>query len=235
MSHFVGVGSAVLPRAEGRIRAVGLLALLITVSACADSNGALEPTAGDLTLVSATSVDEIPGQYIITFRNDVSDVPGLAKKLAAENGGQVGFTYTNAIKGFSAQLPEQAIAALQRNPQIERIEQDEVAHLAGTQTGAIWNLDRIDQRTRPVDGSYTYPTDGSGVHVYILDTGIRTTHVEFGGRAVGAYTAINDGRGTNDCGGHGTLHNNRILQDNALSVLVRTIVRPPGREKTPGM
>jgi hypothetical protein len=72
------------------------------------------------------------------------------------------------------------------------------------QTPATWGLDRIDQRDLPLNNSYTYNFTGAGVHAYIIDTGIRTTHTEFGGRASGSFTSINDGKGTSDCNGHGT-------------------------------
>jgi subtilisin family serine protease len=135
----------------------------------------------------------------------VSDGPGLATQLVAQHGGKLGFTYTRALKGFSARLPDQALAALQRNPQIERIETDQVVRGADTQTSPpSWGLDRIDQRARPLDDAYAYPNAGTGVSVYILDTGIRSTHVDFGGRVLGGFTSIGDGTGTNDCHGHGT-------------------------------
>ncbi|HEX8908325.1 MAG TPA: S8 family serine peptidase, partial [Anaeromyxobacteraceae bacterium] len=46
--------------------------------------------------------------------------------------------------------------------------------------------------------------DGAGVNAYVIDTGLRATHVQFGGRAAGAFTAVSDGNGTDDCNGHGT-------------------------------
>lgn len=73
-----------------------------------------------------------------------------------------------------------------------------------TQPNAPWGLDRIDQRNWSANGSYTYNYTGAGVHVYIIDTGIRATHQQFGGRVRHDYTAINDGRGASDCNGHGT-------------------------------
>jgi subtilisin family serine protease len=73
-----------------------------------------------------------------------------------------------------------------------------------TQTGATWGLDRIDQRFRTLDGSYTATNTGAGVTAYIIDTGIRVTHSEFGGRAVPGYDAVTSGGTANDCNGHGT-------------------------------
>ena len=74
-----------------------------------------------------------------------------------------------------------------------------------TQTNPPWGLDRIDQRNRPLDAQYNYTPTGAGVHAYIIDTGIRKTHTQFGGRANGnAFSSINDGNGSNDCNGHGT-------------------------------
>ena len=157
-----------------------------------------------MSLAQGQSSGVIPGQYIVQFSDSIRDVPGLARRLVAQSGGTLGFTYTAAIKGFSAKLPSAAVTALQHNPNVLRVEADQVVQASGTESPADWGLDRIDQRTRPLDGSYSYAADGAGVSVYIIDTGIRTTHVEFGGRAFGAYTAINDGNGTNDCNGHGT-------------------------------
>ena len=67
-----------------------------------------------------------------------------------------------------------------------------------------WGLDRIDQRDLPMNGTYTYTNTGAGVNVYNIDSGIRPTHQEFGGRAFLAADVIGDGYNGQDCSGHGT-------------------------------
>jgi hypothetical protein len=194
-----------------RIVTRGATSMLVTLlAACGVGDTTTSPAHRALVAsekavsVSAVGTEPVPGQYIITFSDTVSDAPGLARRIAAQYGSAPLFTYAAAIRGFAAQLPVQAIDALLRNPQIERVEQDALVHINDTQLNADWGLDRLDQHTRPLDGSYSYANMGSGVRAYIIDTGIRGTHVDFGGRALSGYTAISDGRGTSDCNGHGT-------------------------------
>jgi len=182
---------------RGLSSAAILAALVLT--ACSDAT----PTGVASVKTDAADAQARAG-YIITFRNGVSDAPGLARRLAAANGGEVGYIYTTAMKGFSAQLTPAAAAALARNPNVEAIEADGIVSIEATQTGATWGLDRIDQANLPLSGTYTYTRTGAGVRAYIVDTGILPTHVEFTGRMAPGFTAISDRTGTSDCNGHGT-------------------------------
>jgi subtilisin family serine protease len=112
--------------------------------------------------------------------------------------------YAFAIRGFAARMTEEEAIAISRDPGVAYVEEDGVMEAIATQSNPPWGLDRIDERDRPLSGTYTYVTTGSGVNAYVIDTGIRRTHTQFGGRAVSGFTAINDGRGTTDCNGHGT-------------------------------
>ncbi|MGZ5442922.1 MAG: S8 family peptidase [Thermoanaerobaculia bacterium] len=146
----------------------------------------------------------IPGQYIVVLTDDVDDVPAFADDLARRHAGVLDHVYTKALKGFSVRMTEGMARGLANHPQVAFVEEDSEVSLQTTQSNATWGLDRIDQRDRPLNGTFVYTRTGSGVKAYIIDTGILRTHSQFGSRAIHGYSAINDGGGSTDCNGHGT-------------------------------
>ena len=189
-----------------------MTALGLGLAACSDVSGprdtspAPESSEPAPLFASANSGPErIPGQYIVAFKEDVRDVPGLARRLAAAHGGATRFIYQHALKGFAAQIPDALVAALARHPSVAFVEQDQVIHIVTTQTPTpSWGLDRIDERAQTSGSDYMYNSTGTGVRAYIIDTGIRSDHSDFGGRASTGFDAIGDGQNGNDCNGHGT-------------------------------
>ncbi|MFP5219009.1 MAG: S8 family serine peptidase [Actinomycetes bacterium] len=142
---------------------------------------------------------------VIVTLEGASAAPATVAELAEELGGEVGHVYTDALRGYSVELPTAALPALQALPGVAAVEADGVVHAVATQSPVpSWGLDRVDQRALPLSGGFTYGDTGAGVTAYIVDTGIRRDHVDFSGRAVSGYDAITSGGAANDCNGHGT-------------------------------
>jgi subtilisin family serine protease len=176
------------------------------VIGCADQTS--EPTVPQSTLAPLLSRagggSAIDGSYIVVLKPSVKEVDGPVNEISVRFKIKSQFRYKHAIKGFAGRLPAAVVDALRADPRVAYIEQDQVAHVVTTQPGATWGLDRIDQRARPLSTTYSYDETGAGVDAYIIDTGIRFTHSEFGGRAVTGYDAITAGGTAADGNGHGT-------------------------------
>jgi subtilisin family serine protease len=161
--------------------------------------------AATLVAFGATSIAASDrASYIVVLRGSVANPAAVAQQHAARFGGSVTHVYSHALKGYSLTLPSAAVSQLARQPQVAYVEPDGVMKADTTQTGATWGIDRIDQRSLPLSGTFTYTATGSGVKAYIIDTGIRYTHTQFGGRAIKGVDEVTSGGSASDCNGHGT-------------------------------
>ncbi len=182
------------------IRTLLLAGSAAALAGCAEDTAA--PAAVDTAapvLSAADASRAIEGQYIVVLEEGANP-----RSVAAVAGISPKYVYTAALNGFSAEINEGQLSALRHNPNVAFIEQDQEVSLAATQTGATWGLDRTDQRNLPLSTSFTYLSTGLGVNAYIIDTGIRFDHVDFGGRASKGFDAVTAGGTAADCQGHGT-------------------------------
>ncbi|MGW6575051.1 S8 family peptidase [Streptomyces sp. NPDC054945] len=184
------------------LTAAALLAMTPVVAGAASADTP-EPTPAPL----HTSVDAIPGSYIVTLDQQVA--PGaFAKRL----GLKAKFTYTKTINGFAAPLTAEQLRSVRRAHGVLSVTEDATVTAPPTPTKGVqtkspansWGLDRIDQRFLPLNNDFSANRSGQGVTAFIVDSGIDYTHPEFDGRVRFGFDAIGDGRRGADCNGHGT-------------------------------
>jgi hypothetical protein len=152
----------------------------------------------------------VKGEYIVVLNDDTprGDVPAVAHQLVGQHGGSAHLIWQDVLKGYLAYMTDGQAQGLSHNPKIKYIEENALAFLSGTQSTRIhpasgdtnrnwlWHLDVLDQNNAVGSGSYSYCTDGSSVHVYVVDTGVMRAHQEFGGSA----TRVTDGyNASGDC------------------------------------
>ncbi|HEX5724023.1 MAG TPA: S8 family peptidase, partial [Longimicrobiaceae bacterium] len=174
--------------------------LAASAAACSDQDATLaRPDRGDARapVLSAMAGRQIAGQYIVVLQENANP-----RWVAGQAGVNPRYVYSGGIRGFAARLTQGQLNALRNDPDVAYIEEDQVVTLSTTQSPATWGLDRVDQRDLPLNNAYNYTPTGAGVRAYIVDTGIRTTHTNFGGRASIGRDFIGDG--STDCNGHGT-------------------------------
>ncbi|MGK5533298.1 S8 family serine peptidase [Streptomyces sp. URMC 129] len=193
-------------RSRRRLAGVGaaVAAALAMSLFSAFPSGAGEPEGR---IVNAGAAGAITGSYIVTLdESDVRAGTSAGRALAREYGADITETYTEAINGYAVELSEREARRLAADPAVESVHQNRMLSIDAAQPSPpSWGLDRMDQAALPLNKSYSYPDSaGAGVTAYIIDTGVRVSHSDFGGRARNGYDAVDNDNVAQDGNGHGT-------------------------------
>ncbi len=144
--------------------------------------------------------EPVYGEFMVKLypkQDQKAVIADLAKKYNVK----VTHEYSTEMAAFAVKASPEDIRKLSNDKRVSYAEENGIARVASV---GSWGLDRIDQRELPMDGNYTPDNGGNGVNIYIIDTGIRPTHNEFGGRADIAFDVFKDGLKGADCHFHGT-------------------------------
>lgn len=195
-----------------------LIAIAITTVI---SSSAVHADVYQAQMIEVEQSRAIKDNYIVVFNTpsvlNLSDSMAV-ESFATQQGHSLANKYNinvkrnfgNALNGILVQANKEQLKALQKDSSVKYIEQDQIMSInpmmdtAGDQGSATWGLDRIDQTALPLNGNYHYDFDGSGVTAYVVDTGVLTSHNEFGGRASSGYDFVDNDNDATDCNGHGT-------------------------------
>ena len=143
-------------------------------------------------------------RFVVVLKDGVAHPGEVAREHARSYEAQVRFVYSHALEGYAARVPGRELGALRSDRRVAFIERDRRVEVSAVQQSPPWGLDRIDQRSRSLSRSFSYTSTGAGVNAYVIDTGVRFGHTDFGGRAVDGYDAVDPNTPADDCNGHGT-------------------------------
>ncbi|MEU0169346.1 S8 family peptidase [Streptomyces iakyrus] len=189
-----------------RLAALGATATAALVASLVSALPAgAAPAAAEGRIQYEDAANAVAGSYVVTLKSEKA-ASAEGRALARKYGADIERTYTKALNGYEVEASESEAKRLAADPAVASVVQNRTFSITGTQPSPpSWGLDRIDQKSLPLNSSYTYPDSaGEGVTAYVIDTGVRITHGDFGGRASYGYDAVDNDNTAQDGHGHGT-------------------------------
>ena len=199
-----------------RVTRIHIVVVAMCASACSDQSLPVAPVTRTPSVKRTSSVPvatlvaggdlQVPSRYVVVLRDSTdAQIDRVSVEHASRFGGRVVHTFHHALHGYSLYLntPDDA-QTLARDPRVAFVEADQRFTITTTQSSATWGLDRLDQRALPLSSTFGYTATASTVTAYIIDTGIRTAHKQFGSRATIGFNALEMPAANGDCNGHGT-------------------------------
>jgi subtilisin family serine protease len=178
------------------------VAAVVASAVVSATPAAAAPPADPAPLIAASGEPVAANSYIVVLRKSADAPKAIARSRTS--GVRVQREYRHALHGYAATLTAAQLTAVRSDPDVAYVAADQLVSLDGVQTSATWGLDRVDQRGSTLNSTYAAKATGAGVTAYVIDSGIRASHSQFTGRVAEGVDFVGDGRGTEDCQGHGT-------------------------------
>lgn len=188
-----------------------------------------------LSFASLASAEKFDGFVVLKTEPVVKDFPLYTAQinenkfiledfstLVEELGGKVKKHYLSAFVGLHIEMDSSNLDALKADDRVKSISPNIMVNIRDIPNS--WGIDRVDQRNLPLNNDYSIPAGGAGVHVYVVDTGVTTTHKEFTNIGDG-FSAIANDPSTADCHGHGT-HVAGTVAGKTVGVARQAVIHP---------
>ncbi|MER6540624.1 S8 family peptidase [Streptomyces sp900105755] len=192
-----------------RLRLVGGLTAVVTAAVLSAATLPAHAVP-EGTVVGAGRAGSVGGSYLVTLKEGIKGASAAGRDVAARYGAKISHTYGTVLNGYAVEASAAQAGRLAADSRVASVVQDSRVRLTRAQRNVqrnppSWGLDRVDQAGLPLNRSYTSPgSAGAGVTVYVIDTGVRITHTDFGGRASYGWDFVGNDGSAGDGNGHGT-------------------------------